>query len=129
MCWRFQSVSQPAQVGIVGLRIVGRFGGDDLLFLTGELRPQLIGDGFGHLTLDRKDVGQFAIKGIGPKMRIVGRFDQLHVHAHGVAALLHASFQDVGDAKLPGDLRQIFRRAFVMLRRCARDDLQIGDLR
>ena len=130
--WRvyrsFQCISQPTQVGIVSLRIVRRFGGDDLLFLTGEFRSQLVGDGFGHLTLDRKDVGQFAIKGIGPKMGIIGCFDQLHVHAHGVAALLHASFQDVGDAKLPGDLGQVFRRAFVMLRGSARDHLQIRDL-
>src|SRR6266566_174591 len=45
--------------------------------LTGpeEFRSQLIGDGFGHHTLDRKDVGQFAIKRIGPKMGIIGRFD------------------------------------------------------
>ena len=42
--------------------------------------------------------------------------------------LLHASFQDVGNAKLPGNLWQVFRRTFVMLRRCPRDDLQIGDL-
>jgi hypothetical protein len=82
----------------------------------------LVGDGFGHLHSRRKDVGQFAIKGIGPKMGIIGCFDQLHVHAHGVAALLHASFQDVGDAKLLCDLAQVFRRAFVMLRRWARDD-------
>jgi hypothetical protein len=45
-----------------------------------------------------------------------------------VAPLLHAAFQNVRDAKLPGDLRQVFRRAFVMLRGCARDDLQVGDL-
>jgi len=70
----------------------------------------------------------FAIEGIGPKMGIIDRFDQLHVHADGVAALLHTSFQDVSDAKLAGDLAQVFRRAFVMLRRCARDDLQVGDL-
>ncbi len=76
MCWRrFQGVSQTAKVGIVCLGIVGRFGGYDLLFLTGEFRSQLLGDGFGHLTLNRKDVGQFAIKGIGPKMGIIGRFD------------------------------------------------------
>ncbi len=72
---RFQTVSQPAQVGIVSLGVVRRFSGDDLLFLTGEFRSQLVGDGFGYLALDRKDVGQFAIKGIGPKMRIVGCFD------------------------------------------------------
>jgi hypothetical protein len=41
-----------------------------------------------------------------------------------VVALLHAAFQDVRDAKLPGDLRQVFRRAFVMLRACARDDFK-----
>ena len=71
----FQRVSQTTQVGIVSLRVVCRFGSDDLLFLTGEFRPQLLGDGFGHFTLHRKDVGQFAIKGIGPKMGIIGCFD------------------------------------------------------
>ena len=70
-----------------------------MLFLTGEVRSQLVGDGFGYLTLDRKDIGQFTIKSIGPQMGIIGCFDQLHVHPHGVAALLHAAFQDVGDAK------------------------------
>src|SRR5438552_15604837 len=34
----------------------------------------------------------------------------------------------MGDAQLPGDLRQVLRRAFVMLRGCARDHLQISDL-
>ena len=72
---RFQIISQAAQVGIVSLGIVRRFGGNDLLFLTGEFRPQLVGDGFGYFTLDRKDVSQFAIKGIGPKMGIIGCFD------------------------------------------------------
>ena len=75
MLCRFQSISQPAQVGIVGFSVVGRFGGDDLLFLTGEFRPQLVCDGFGYFALNRKDVGQFAIKGIGPKMGIIGCFD------------------------------------------------------
>ena len=75
MLRRFQSISQATQVGIVSLRVVGRFGGDDLLFLTGEFRSQLLGDGFGHFTLNRKNVGQLAIKGIGPKMGIIGRFD------------------------------------------------------
>ena len=97
---RFQSVSQPAQVGIVSLGIVGRFGGDDLLFLTGEFRPQLLRDGFGYLALNGKDVGQFAIKGVSPKMRIIRCFDKLHVHPHRVGALLHAPFHDVGHAKL-----------------------------
>ena len=61
-------------------------------------------------------------------MGIIGRFNQLHVHAHGVAALLHASFQNVSDAKLPSDLGQVFRSTFVILCRSSRNHLQIGDL-
>ena len=61
-------------------------------------------------------------------MGVIGRFDQLHVHAHDLAALLHASFQDVGDAELLCDLGQVVRRAFVMLRGSPRDYLQVRDL-
>ena len=108
--------------------IICRFSGDDLRFLAGELSVQLLCDRFSDFTLHRKNVDQFAIKGIGPKMRIIRCLDQLHVHAHGVAALLHAAFQDMRYAELPGDLGQILRRAFVMLRRGARDHLQVRDL-
>src|SRR5690242_13330639 len=61
-------------------------------------------------------------------MRIAGRFDELHVDTHRVATLLHTSFQKMSDAKLFCYLRQILRRALVMLRRCPRNDLEIGDL-
>ena len=37
-------------------------------------------------------------------------------------------FQDVGHAKLLGDLGKVFRRTFVMLRGSARDHLQVGNL-
>ena len=126
---RFQRICQAPEIGIVRIGIIGGFRRDALFFLTTEFRSQLVGDGFGHLTFDRKDVRQLAIKRIGPEMGIIRRFDQLHVHAHGIAALLHAAFQDVSYAKLPGDLRQVFRRALVMLRRCTRDDFQVSDLR
>src|SRR4029077_11885065 len=119
------TISQPTQVSIVSLRIVCRVGGDDLLFLTGKVRSQLIGDGFGYFTLHRKDVGELAIEGIGPQMGIVSGFDQLHVHTPSVAAPLHTSFQDVSNPKLLADLGQVFRRTFVMLRGSARDYLQI----
>ena len=61
-------------------------------------------------------------------MGIIGCFDELHVHAHNVAALLNPSLQDVRNTKLPGNLRHVFRRTFIMLRGCPRNDLQIGDL-
>ena len=61
-------------------------------------------------------------------MRIVSRPDQLHVHAHRVAAFLHVPFEDVGDAKLPADFRQVSWRTFVELRGSARDHFEIGNL-
>ena len=82
-----------------------------------------------YVTFDREDVGQLSIVDVGPNMRIVSCFDQLHIDAHRIAALLHAAFQNVGNAKLLGDLRQVFRRALVVLRGGTRDDLKIGDLR
>ena len=121
--------SQAAQICIVSLWIVRRFNCQGLLLVTGELRLQRLCDPFGDLALDAKNVSQLPIIGFGPKMRVIGCFNQLHVHPHRVAALLHASFQDVGNTKLPGDLRQVFRGAFVMPRGCARDHLQISDLR
>ena len=61
-------------------------------------------------------------------MGIISCFDQLHVHPHGIAALLHAAFKKIGYAKLLRDFTQVSRRTLVVLRRCARDHLQIGDL-
>ena len=61
-------------------------------------------------------------------MGIIRGFNQLHVYAHRVSTFLHAAFQNVGNAKLFGDLRQIFRGAFIMLRGCTRDYLEIAYL-
>ena len=61
-------------------------------------------------------------------MGIIVRLNQLNIYAHSIATLLDTSFQDVGNAELSRDLRQIFRGAFVMLCRCTRDHLQISDL-
>ena len=38
---RFQAISEPAQIGIVRLRIICWFGGDELLFLASQCRSQL----------------------------------------------------------------------------------------
>src|SRR6266513_1963483 len=70
-----ERISQTAQIRIISFRIICRFGSYDLLFLAGEFCPQLVGYSFSYLTFDRKDVGQFSVKGVSPKMRIVSRFD------------------------------------------------------
>src|SRR5205823_14941943 len=67
-CGRFVIVSQSAQIGVVSFRIIGGSGGDDLLFLARKFHAQLIGDRFGYIAFYRKNIRQFAIKGVGPKV-------------------------------------------------------------
>src|SRR5204863_4752545 len=67
----FERISQTTQISIISFRIICWFGSDNLLFLTCEFRSQLVGDSFSYLTFDRKNVGQFSVECIGPKMRIV----------------------------------------------------------
>jgi len=43
---------------------------------------QGVGDSFGDLALDTEDVGELAIKGIGPQMRIASRLDELDGDAY-----------------------------------------------
>ena len=57
-------------------------------------RPLLAG-----LAITEKSMHVNLKTGAKTKATPIGCFDQLHVDAHGVAALLHAAFQDVGDPK------------------------------
>src|SRR5437868_12043441 len=68
-----------SQEEVVGSQVRGGTLADRTLFLLRELGLKLVGDGFGHLTLNREDVGQSSVVGIGPQMGIIGCFDQLYV--------------------------------------------------
>ena len=61
-------------------------------------------------------------------MRLVRRIDQLNTYAHLFRHSLHRSFQNMCHAELLTDLRYVFRRTLVTLRRCARDHLEVGNL-
>src|SRR4029079_10057876 len=61
-------------------------------------------------------------------MSVRRRLYQLHGDSDRVTAFLDGTFEDVGDPELTRYFRKIFRRAFVMLRRCPRNDFQIGHL-
>src|SRR6266404_1332360 len=61
-------------------------------------------------------------------MRVGLRLNELDVNVHAVACLLHAAFENVRNTQVSRDLGQIFRRAFVMRRRSARDYAQTADL-
>ena len=92
------------EIEFVGLAVLGRLGSDRTLLRTRELRLQRIGNRFRDFALDRKNVGQFPIECVRPKMSVRRRFDQLHVDADLVCRLLHAAFEDVCYAKLLCDL-------------------------
>ena len=96
-----------------------------LFFRAGELRLQGVSDRFRDIALDRKNVREFAIVDFRPKMRVGQGIDQLHIDADLIARLLHAAFQDVQDAELFRDVRQVFWRTFEFLRRRPRDHFQV----
>jgi hypothetical protein len=63
-----------------------------LLLVRGELRLQLVGNGFGDLALDGEDIGQIAIVSLRPNIRVTARVDQLRIHPHAIGRALHAPF-------------------------------------
>ena len=80
--------------------------------------------------MDGEDIGQIAIVGLRPEMRVLARIDQLRADPHFVGRALHAAFDDMRDAELLADLAQIARRAGLVLHHArAADHFQIGDLR
>ena len=80
------------------------------------MRLKFLGDAFRDLAFNREDVGQLAIVNVSPEMAIGRRLDQLDVDAHLVRRTLHATFEDVRDAQLPRDFRQVIRRTLEVLR-------------
>src|SRR6516164_5539759 len=117
----FLCVSQTAQVSIMSLDVVRRFGGDEFLFVTAQLRLQRLRYSFGDLALDSKDVGQLSVVSVGPKMGIGLRVNQLHIDSHLIGYFLHATLKDVRDTELLRDLAEIGRFALILPRGSARN--------
>src|SRR4030095_14996232 len=121
--------SQAAQIRIVSLRVVCRFNCQGLLLAAGEFRLQLLRNRFSELTFYAQDVSEFAIVGVGPQMRIAGCLDEVHADADCVASFLNATLKNVCHTKLLRDLGEVARFALLLLRRSARNDFQVRDLR
>ena len=73
----------------------------------GQVGFHPFGDGLRNLAFHRKNIGQFAIVGLGPQMRVGRGMDQLHIDAHLAAGFLHTTLQNICYAQLLRDLRQI----------------------
>ena len=92
-----------------------------MLLATGELCLQRLGDSFGDLALNAKDVSQLPIVGVCPEVGIGLRVNQLHIDPHLVGRFLHATLKNVRYAKLLRDFREIARLAVISLRGSARN--------
>ena len=95
-----------------------------------QFRLQLPGNPFRNLALNGEDIGQIAIVGISPKVRICARIDELRAHSHFSICPAHASFENVGHAERLSDFTQVSLRAGSISHHAgARDYFQVGHFR
>src|SRR5262249_17555145 len=80
--------------------------------------------GAGDLILHCKDLGDVAIKGLGPEMEAVRDLDQLRGDTHPRARGPNASLEDVGHRELSADLAKVIPAALERERRGAPRNLQ-----
>ncbi len=99
------------------------------LLRSAQFGLQSVRDGFCDFALDGKNVGYFPIERVRPEVSVSRSFDQLHINSHLIGRTLYAAFQNIRDAQLLGDLKQVIRRAFETLRGGARNYFQISNLR
>ena len=95
------------RVKIEGCDIGGRGTFDRIYFTRRKLCLKLISDCLRDLALDGKHIGQIAIIGLRPQMRVITSVDQLCVHADAVRSPLHTPFEQMCDAQLLPDLAQV----------------------
>jgi hypothetical protein len=86
------------------------------------------GDPLGDITLDREDIGQVAVVGLGPQMDVRARFYQLGRDAHLSASAPDTSFKNIGNPQLLSDLTKIPMRTGHITRDARpRDHLKLGE--
>src|SRR5581483_7794017 len=84
----------------------------------------------GDVALNCKEIGHISIVRLRPRMGISARVDQLRVNSEPLADSLNVTFQEMSNTQLLADLTRVPRvSAFVKVRRCTTDDLQVCDSR
>src|SRR6266404_4549930 len=122
-----QKVPASQVIGI-SFNIFRRHLPDRLLLLRQQLHLELFHNGVGDFVLNSEDVGQVAIKTLGPDMTAVLAANELSSYPHARSGFPHASLQDKSNAKLLTDLLHFYGLVFVGKGGVARDNEQAGDL-
>src|SRR5207237_5122035 len=86
---------------------------DRHLLLRKKLHLQLLDDCVSDLVLDRENVGEIAIKTVGPNMTAVSAVDKLSSNANTGCDSSYASFQNKTYPQFTSDLLDFDRLAFV----------------
>src|SRR5262249_44863674 len=82
----------------------------------------------GYFILNRKDIIEFAIVFLRPRLQSVVYIDQLHVYAHLITGLLQTAFQNMCYSECLPDFLQIEIAALELKSRAARRYFQVGNL-
>ena len=93
------------QVEIVRLEVLG--GHDELVRVPAQPQLERIHDGARDLVLDREDVLELAVVGLGPEVVAVLHVDELRGDADPVADLAHAALEHRRHAELLADLPDV----------------------
>ena len=70
---------------------------------------QRLGDLLGDVAFDSKNISQFAIVSLRPKMRVVLGIDELNIDPNLVGRFLNGAFENIGNAELLCDVWNVVR--------------------
>ena len=117
-----------AHVRVGRLGVYRRHHRQPCLVCRRDLGPDLPGDVFRDLPLQRDDVLQLALVALRPEVRVAGPVDELYGDPDAIAVAQHRPFDDGFHVQLAGDLRNRLIRIGVAPYRSARDHAQRLDL-
>ena len=122
-------VALPAQVQVVGLKVVRRLGGERRLLLRRELHAQGFGDLAGDLVLDVEHVRHLAVVPLGPQQRVRLRVHELGADPEPVSGTADAPGEHESGLQLLSHVGGGHRLVPEGKHRGPRHDLQALDLR
>jgi hypothetical protein len=117
------------EVQLVGLQVVGRLLLEPVSLLVRKLRLERARDLEGHVGLNREDVGEVAIVGLGPAVAIGPGVDELRDDPDPAPRPPDASFEQGADIEGEPDLAQVPVATLEPHHRATPDHPQRADLR
>ena len=113
------SLLARAKVALVRGQVVDGARGEAAFFVGGELELEGFDDHTSEAFLDREDIVDDAVVGVGPQVMVGARIDELSCDAQPASGSADAAFEDIPHAQLGGDRLHVLGRASECHRRGA----------